>query len=343
MISTPKKIFINYRRSDSGGYTAPLHDRLTTEFGAGLVFRDDTGLRGGNELLPSLYEKLDASAVVLVVIGPRWTEALAQAERRKERDYVRLEIERASTRGKKILTVLVDGANLPPRDSLPKSLWVLFDNVAVEITNANYSRDVDGLIEAIKEEMSNDSAALTLDLDLAPPTGPTPVAQGFFDKGRALRYRPRATKEDYEEAFKAFTHAAQLRFADAKVELGKMYEYGLGRERDLESARKCYEAAKDQSPTARVYLARMYEAGLGVDVDEVKAAEHYLWAADRQDPFAQFKLAEFFESGRGVSVNLREARKWYQRALQGGWTQAEACVERLESDPNGPDGSPPPG
>ena len=69
------KIFINYRRSDSGGYAGRLSDSLAAYFGAQRVFRDVTGIAFGHDFERVIDEKLAESGALVVVIGEGWVGA----------------------------------------------------------------------------------------------------------------------------------------------------------------------------------------------------------------------------------------------------------------------------
>jgi hypothetical protein len=43
------RIFISYRRSDSGMFTGRIHDQLKASFGAGSVFRDMYNIPAGSD------------------------------------------------------------------------------------------------------------------------------------------------------------------------------------------------------------------------------------------------------------------------------------------------------
>ena len=72
------KIFINYRRDDDPGYTQALYQRLEDEFGSADLFMDIEGsIKPGDDFVAVLSTQVDACEVMLAVIGPRWSELLA--------------------------------------------------------------------------------------------------------------------------------------------------------------------------------------------------------------------------------------------------------------------------
>jgi len=66
------RIFVSYRRDDSGGYAGRLAEDLSELFGAGRVFFDVATLSVGQNFAEAITEAVDGSAAVLVVIGVLW-------------------------------------------------------------------------------------------------------------------------------------------------------------------------------------------------------------------------------------------------------------------------------
>jgi hypothetical protein len=72
------RIFISYRREDTGGYAGRLCDRLTARFGSDQVFMDLQDIQPGQNFVTSIEETMAACDCVLVVIGPRWLETVKE-------------------------------------------------------------------------------------------------------------------------------------------------------------------------------------------------------------------------------------------------------------------------
>ena len=82
-------------------------------------------------------------------------------------------------------------------------------------------------------------------------------------------------RKDYTEAMKLFRQAAMQGGARAQLNLGDMYDNGLGFPRDYAKAVKWYRlAAKQGSSSAQVNLGILYANGQGVLQDDVLA---YSW------------------------------------------------------------------
>lgn len=147
------RIFINYRRSDSGGEAGRLYDHLNARYGVATVFRDVDKIQPGISFIEALNQALDGSDIVLVVIGPEWLKA---GDRRGGRrlddpdDFVRMEVETALLReGLRTVPVLVGGATMPSAADLPESLQPLAELQALELRDGRFDDDVENLVREL--------------------------------------------------------------------------------------------------------------------------------------------------------------------------------------------------
>ena len=95
------KIFINYRRDDSGGTAGRLHDRLAQTFGRKNLFMDVDHIPAGVDFVDYLPSQVAACDVFLAVIGPNWLDAKDDDGRRRfdsPHDFVTIEIAAALAR-----------------------------------------------------------------------------------------------------------------------------------------------------------------------------------------------------------------------------------------------------
>ncbi len=86
-------IFISYRRSDNPDATGRLYDRLVAEFAKAQVFKDVDSIPLGHDFRGHLNGIVSDCAVVLAIIGPRWTDARNDAGHRRledSNDFVRI-------------------------------------------------------------------------------------------------------------------------------------------------------------------------------------------------------------------------------------------------------------
>jgi hypothetical protein len=70
-----RKIFLCYRRDDSGDATGRLYDRLALEFGDKSIFMDVDGVRLGTNFVKRLTAEVESCDALLAVIGPNWLDA----------------------------------------------------------------------------------------------------------------------------------------------------------------------------------------------------------------------------------------------------------------------------
>lgn len=97
--------------------------------------------------------------------------------------------------------------------------------------------------------------------------------------------------------------------------LASMYAQGHGVPQDYkEAARLLSKAAEAGHVVAQSKLGAMYYAGLGVPQDYAKAMTWYQKAAEAGDVTAQFDLAEMYANGQGVPQDFVYAHKWLNLA-----------------------------
>lgn len=113
---------------------------------------------------------------------------------------------------------------------------------------------------------------------------------------------------------------------EARVDLGWMYEEGVGVPRDTAAALRLYEAA------GRAGLARgMVAAGQARERrgEYGQAREWYLRAVDAGSAEAMNNLGVLYQNGWGVRADRDEARRWYARAADAGSSVARANLAAL--------------
>jgi predicted ATPase len=147
------RVFINYRRDDTAGEAGRLHDALRTRLGNGSVFMDVDAIRPGADFAEVINQAVGSSDVLVTVIGRNWLSAnnVGGPPRLDDpRDVLRLEIQSA-LRGKiRVVPVLVQGAQMPRADQLPKSLAKLAGKNAFEISHVRWHQDVERLIASLE-------------------------------------------------------------------------------------------------------------------------------------------------------------------------------------------------
>lgn len=150
------KIFISYRREDSGMTTKAVYERLSKHFGPENVFLDVNSIPYGADFVRHILAVLDECAVQLVIVGPQWVSIEANGKRRLDdpNDTVRLEIESGLKSGIPVVPVVVDGATYPSTDQLPAPLRLLASKNGIEIReDPLVDTRLAGLIKSIEYEL----------------------------------------------------------------------------------------------------------------------------------------------------------------------------------------------
>jgi hypothetical protein len=148
------KIFINYRREESGHVAGRLHDRLAQVFGRDQLFMDIDNIPVGVDFVTHLNNQVAACDAILVVIGPNWLKVKDRAGQRRLHqpdDFVAIEIAAALARDIRVIPVLVDGARLPRASELPDALKPLARRQAAEVRHEHFGQDAETLVARMRE------------------------------------------------------------------------------------------------------------------------------------------------------------------------------------------------
>ena len=73
---------------------------------------------------------------------------------------------------------------------------------------------------------------------------------------------------------------------------------------------------------AQNVIATFYEAGTGVVQDRAQALKWYTKAAEHGYSDAEFSLGVMYDNGQGVTQDYAEAAKWYRYAAEQGYADA---------------------
>jgi SIR2-like domain/TIR domain len=148
------RVFISYRRSDAPSASRQLAEALKLRFGSEEVFFDTRDVAAGSEWRRDAVRRVQEADVVLAIIGPHWVAVTEERAQRSKldpsvEDVVRLEIETAFRGGRIVIPVLVDDAEMPPREALPRPFRPLADVQAQMLRHVSWERDVEALAEAL--------------------------------------------------------------------------------------------------------------------------------------------------------------------------------------------------
>jgi len=123
------------------------------------------------------------------------------------------------------------------------------------------------------------------------------IADQFDDATQAYK------RGDYETAYRLIKPLAEQGLPEAQVNLGLMYDKGLGVPQNYAEALKWYRKAAVQG--------------------NAKALKWYHKAAEQGNVEAQFNLGLMYEKRQGVPQDYVEAGNWYRRAAEQGFAEAQ--------------------
>lgn len=151
------KIFISYRQSDTQSEASRLKENLEEVFGESNVFFDIETLEPGLNFADAIERTIQQSHIVLVLIGPSWTEvkdANGNLRLFNEDDWVRREVAMALSlngRGTSVIPILVKNAKQLSKQKLPDNIKALADVQWAEISIKRWKNDVENLIQVLRK------------------------------------------------------------------------------------------------------------------------------------------------------------------------------------------------
>jgi hypothetical protein len=151
---TEGRIFISYRWDDAPGSVNGILNYLEHRFGDEEVFQD-IKIEAGEDYRDALQRELGSCRAVLVVIGPRWLDAVDEQGRRRldlPNDMLRREVEFALEHDAhiRVIPVLVEWARMPRARELPESIHRLAYRIAAEIRHQSWRADMEKLARRLE-------------------------------------------------------------------------------------------------------------------------------------------------------------------------------------------------
>jgi len=137
---------------------------------------------------------------------------------------------------------------------------------------------------------------------------------------------------DVAKAIAALRQAAEKGNAEAQFRLGVIYGNGdEGVELDQQQAMAWFsQAARQGHENALITMAWMYANGAGVDVDEQKARELYLMAADHGSAKAQYVVGTMFRFAQfGAEKDIPRALHYYTESANQGFATAQFALGKM--------------
>ncbi|MBF8271319.1 MAG: putative peptidoglycan binding domain protein [Magnetococcales bacterium] len=140
---------------------------------------------------------------------------------------------------------------------------------------------------------------------------------------------------ELDQADYAATLATFAGWGDSKAQhdLAALYLEGREVPQDFGEALKWHTLAAEQGNTLSQHdLATMYLEGLGVAEDHERAFHWFLKAAMQGDGKAQNNLGILYATGQGVAMDIVEAAKWFMLAESQGTLDAAENMEIARED-----------
>lgn len=143
---------------------------------------------------------------------------------------------------------------------------------------------------------------------------------------------------DFDRAFALFLEEARTGNALAMCDLGRMFEYGLDREKDMEQAQTWYAKAlhrffsmEAQKPSRYVEyrIGKLYASGRGTEQDHLSAVDWFTKSAEQDFPYAAYELGKMYRDGHGVEKDALRAAAWFAKAAEQDNGPAVCALARL--------------
>lgn len=192
------KIFISYRRDDTGGYAGRMYDRLAAHFGPDHLFIDVDTLEPGEDFVQAIEERVGSCDALIAVIGNKWLISTDENGRRRlddPNDFVRLEIATALERKVRVIPALVDGASMPSPLELPECLLPLARRNALQVSSTLFTQSIELLIKSLEKLVSPSLPSRT-------PQNPVPPAEANKGRKSPAATKPRVEAPAVEKEFR---------------------------------------------------------------------------------------------------------------------------------------------
>jgi hypothetical protein len=153
------RIFISYRREDSGAWAGRLHDRLAGHFGRNNVFRDIDSIEPGLDFIEAIDRTVGSCDVLIALIGRQWltlTDANGQRRLNDPEDFVRREIATALKQNIRVIPALVQDTSMPRAVDLPEDLQPLTRRNALVLSDIHFHSNLDSLIESLERVLGTE-------------------------------------------------------------------------------------------------------------------------------------------------------------------------------------------
>jgi TPR repeat protein len=355
------KLFINYRREDTGHAAGRLYDRLIAHFGEDQVFIDIDQIEPGEDFVEVINRKVGACDIAIVAIGPNWLHTTNASGKRRlddEEDFVRMEIVAALQRKIRVIPVLVGGARMPGRHDLPEALTPLSRRNAIELSETRFHPDVNRLIEAIERSFAAVEKKTELPATPVAPLPepaavrpPEPESKDFPEPSESTK--PAEAKETKEIDASTISGAAPVspgeptkqfptQAAPPYRESERSQQGSVATAQDSTAPVKPTETTQSQTAIPPVASISAITALQGL---KVWASERwiivgatvllllllvgFLILSSHQNAADEFDLGSRYQYGKGVPEDSRKAAELYQKAADKGYAPGQCALGGL--------------
>ena len=138
-------------------------------------------------------------------------------------------------------------------------------------------------------------------------------------------YNGNGVTQNYDEAMRLYTIAADMGHVGAQNWVGLCYERGHGvAKKDIAEAVRWYRKAAEQGEMyAQRNLGNCYKSGQGITQSYSEAVKWFKKSADQGYAAAQNSLGLCYEKGEGVAQSWQDAVYWYRKAAENGNKEAQ--------------------
>jgi formylglycine-generating enzyme len=147
------RVFISYRRSETGWAARAVFERLWREF-PGRVFIDLETIALGADFTLELDHHLEHCEAMLALLRPRWLQEMKDRTDHGEPDYARLEVARALLKSIPVVPVLLDNTPMPKRRDLPADLQALTVRNGLPIVHDTFEAQMIRVVQEVRRVLT---------------------------------------------------------------------------------------------------------------------------------------------------------------------------------------------
>lgn len=136
---------------------------------------------------------------------------------------------------------------------------------------------------------------------------------------------------DYQEAFRWYKKAAEQGYDLAQINIGHLFDYGLGVKENKREAVKWYKRAASKNNVSAIYKVGLcYYFANGVGMDRREALKLFRKAAKDNHAGAICMIGDYYYEGCLVEENKEEALKYYEKAAELGNEIAKESLDKIK-------------